>query len=111
MIDSFSDGEGGAPGLSYSDNLDCMWTVLAQSASELVELNVSVARIWANDALYVYAGNSTDGDLLATITGIDRHWPSMRAKGALTVTFVTDANRYAQPLIAMHNGFGAPDCC
>lgn len=70
-----------------------MWTLLAPSASELVELNLSVARIWANDALCVYAGHSTEGELLATITGLDRAWPPLRAAGAMTVAFVTDSNR------------------
>ena len=88
-----SEGAGASPGRSYSDSLNCVWTLLAGSAEGLVELNLTVGRIWSNDFLRVFEGNSTSGPLLATITGIDRWWPPLRAAGAMTIAFVTDANK------------------
>ena len=89
----FSEGAGANPGRSYSDSLHCVWTLLASSAEGLIELNLTVSRIWSNDFLRVFDGNSTSGPLLASITGIDRWWPPLRAAVAMTIAFVTDANK------------------
>ena len=91
-----SDGAAAAPGLSYSDGLNCTWVLMAASETGLVELANLTVRVWSHDRLLVYAGSSTSGDLLAQLGGHDSQWPRLRALGAMTVMFLSDMNR-SQP--------------
>ena len=86
----FSDGAGGADGLSYSDSLDCMFVVAAEAVTDIVEVSFEVFRCWAGDYVRVYEGNGTTGNLLAQFSGFNKTLPPVRTTGLLTVLFSTD---------------------
>jgi len=89
-------------GQSYSDNLDCWWTISpCKNCSREVELSFSHVRIWSSDYIRVYS-DPTNFDcnpesktkiLLGQITGLDPDIPNFRARGCILVHFKTDANQ------------------
>lgn len=98
-------GENSLVGQSYSDNLDCWWTIRSSDCiesssfcSRSVELSFLQVRIWSGDYIRVYSDPECDPDsttkvLLGQITGLDPDLPVFRARGCILVHLETDANQ------------------
>ena len=96
IAQTFGDGAGGVDGRSYSDDLDCAWTVAPSNSERRLRLRAVSARVWTGDTLTIYAMSHRGlaDVLLAKIVGAPHGqaagWPPLAARGPLIVRFTTD---------------------
>lgn len=113
-VGQFGDGANGDVGLSYSDELECVWEIrgvdcaTAVGACErFVQVSFSTVRLWSGDRLKVYADPeehdcaSPMAQLVGELTGFQVeeqeindyfYEPTFRSKGCLRIVLETDSN-------------------
>ena len=84
---------------TYSSNMDCEWTLSADTKLELVFVGPFTMEGNA-DFVYVYDGNSSSARLIGRFSGSSRPGPSVSSSNHLHVRFTSDGS-------SQHYGFKA----
>ena len=73
---------------TYSSNMDCEWTLSADTKLELVFVNFTTES--NADFVYVYDGNSSSARLIGRFSGSSRPGPSVSSSNQLHVRFTSN---------------------
>ena len=84
---------------TYSSNMDCEWTLSADTKLELVFVGPFTTESNA-DFVYVYDGNSSSARLIGRFSGSSRPGPSVSSSNQLHVRFTSNGS-------SQHYGFKA----
>ena len=84
---------------NYSSNMDCEWTLSADTKLELVFVGPFITESNA-DFVFVYDGNSSSARLIGRFSGSSRPGPSVSSSNQLHVRFTSNGS-------SQHYGFKA----